>query len=53
MKTVFKSLVLTGMLLAAAGSASAGVTVAFANPDNFRDMPFSASDRADVLKKMT
>jgi hypothetical protein len=53
MKTVFKSLVLTGMLLAAAGSASAGVTVAFANPDNFRDMPFSPTDRADVLKELT
>jgi hypothetical protein len=53
MKTVFKSLILTGMLLAAAGSASAGVTVAFANPDSFRDMPFSPTDRADVLKELT
>ncbi|MET0855202.1 MAG: DUF3016 domain-containing protein [Telluria sp.] len=53
MKTVLKRLVLTGMLVAAAGGASAGVTVAFANPDNFRDMPFSASDRADVLKELT
>lgn len=53
MKTVFKSLALAGMLCAAAASASAGVTVAFANPDNFRDMPMAPSDRADILKELT
>ena len=53
MKTVFKNLALAGLVLAAAGSASAGVTVAFANPDQFRDMPFSPGDRADVLKDLT
>jgi hypothetical protein len=53
MKTIFKSLVLAGVVFAAAGSASAAVTVTFANPDNFRDMPFAPSDRAEVLKELT
>jgi hypothetical protein len=53
MNTVLKSLALSGVLLLSAGGASAGVTVAFSNPDQFRDMPFSPSDRADVLKELT
>ncbi|MES2759568.1 MAG: DUF3016 domain-containing protein [Pseudomonadota bacterium] len=53
MKTVLKSLALSGLLLLSAGGASAGVTVTFANPDQFRDMPLSPSDRADMLKELT
>ncbi|MDB5961821.1 MAG: hypothetical protein JWP59_3115 [Massilia sp.] len=32
--------------------ASAAVTVSFIQPENFRDLPFSPSDRAQVLKEL-
>ncbi len=38
---------------AMAGSAFAGVTVNYVEPDSFIDMPWSASDRAEVLKTIT
>ncbi len=36
-----------------AGSAVAGVTVNYIKPDSFNDMPWSANDRAEVLKNIT
>lgn len=36
-----------------AGSALAGVTVNYVEPDSFIDMPWSATDRAEVLKTIT
>ena len=44
---------LAAALLAAAGAASAGVTVDYAKPDEFIDMPRSPQDREQVLKEMT
>lgn len=52
MSTTFKSVALAGLLALAAGGASAGVTVTFNHPEEFRDMPFSPWDREQVLKEL-
>ncbi|QBE63230.1 DUF3016 domain-containing protein [Pseudoduganella lutea] len=44
---------LAAALLAAAGAATAGVTVDYVKPDEFLDMPRSPQDREHVLKEMT
>lgn len=53
MKTVLRSMALAGLCLLSAGSASAGVTVTFSHPENYVDMPFSPTDREQVLKDLT
>ncbi len=52
MNTGLKSLALAALVLCSAGAASAAVTVTFAHPEKFRDMPFSPGDREDVLKAL-
>jgi hypothetical protein len=52
MKTTFRSMALAALVLCSAGGASAAVTVAFVHSDKFRDMPFSPSDREQVLKDL-
>ena len=52
MNTLLKHLALAGLVLLSAGGASAAVTVAFSHPENFRDMPFSPTDRERVLKEL-
>ncbi|MBB3223009.1 DUF3016 domain-containing protein [Pseudoduganella umbonata] len=44
---------LAAALLAAAGTASAGITVDYVKPDEFMDMPRSQQDRERVLKEVT
>jgi len=49
LKTLMKTLALSGVLLASAAS-SAAVTVNFVKPENYPDMPFSPVDRDATLK---
>ncbi len=50
MKPLIRHCALAALLLFAAGAASAGpATVTFANPEQFADMPRTASDREQVL----
>ena len=44
---------LAAALLAAAGAATAGVTVDYVKPDEFLDMPRSPQDREQVLREIT
>ncbi|WLI89586.1 DUF3016 domain-containing protein [Massilia sp. R2A-15] len=53
MNTIVKSVALAGLLLLAAGGASAGVTVTFAHPENYGDMPIASWDREQVLKELS
>jgi hypothetical protein len=60
MKTVMEGTImrlqprlLAAALLAAAGAASAGVTVEYVKPDEFIDMPRSPRDREQVLREVT
>lgn len=53
MKTLVRQLGLAGLLLLAAGGASAGVTVTYNHPENFADLPFASWEREDVLKRIT
>lgn len=53
MNTQLKTLALAGLVLLSAGGASAGVTVAFTHPEQYRDMPFAPSDREQVLKDIS
>ncbi|UGQ46887.1 DUF3016 domain-containing protein [Massilia endophytica] len=48
-----RNLLAAVLLVAAAGAASAGVTVTYEHPDNYRDMPFSPVDREEVLRQLT
>jgi hypothetical protein len=52
MKTILKSMALAGLVLLSAGGASAAVTVAFSHPEKYQDMPFSPTDREQVLKDL-
>ena len=52
MNTTFKSVALAGLLALAAGGASAGVTVTFNHPEEFRDMPFTPWEREQILKEL-
>lgn len=49
MNSVFQRVVLGGLLVLAAGAASAGATVTFTAPDKFADVPFSSVERDRVL----
>jgi len=53
MNTKLQRLVIAGLVMLSAGSASAGVTVAYSHPENFPDMPFSSTDRERVLSDLT
>jgi hypothetical protein len=53
MNITFKSVALAGLLLLAAGGASAGVTVTFSHPENYRDMPLAPWDREQILKDLS
>jgi len=46
------SATLATALLLGAGTASAGVTVNYVNPDNFSDLPMSSYDRDEVLREL-
>lgn len=52
MNTQLQRLALAGLVLLSAGGASAAVTVAFPHPQNYRDMPFSPTDREQVLREL-
>ena len=52
MKTV-RIAALGGMLLLAAAGASAGVTVTYAQPEQFSDVPFAPWERERVLKELS
>ncbi len=53
MNTKLHSLALAGLVLLSAGAASAAVTVTFSHPENFRDMPFSPTDREQILQDLS
>lgn len=52
MNSLINKVALAGLVLLAAGGASAAVTVAFSHPENYQDLPFSPTDRAAVLKEL-
>lgn len=53
MNTVFRPAALAALCLLAAGAASAGTAnVTFVQPEKFSDVPFSPSEREDVLKDL-
>lgn len=53
MKTVIRHLAAAGLLALAAGTASAGVTVNYIEPDRFTDVPFTPWDREEALKTLS
>jgi hypothetical protein len=53
MKPLIRQLAIAGACLLSAGTALAGVTVNYVQPDKFTDMPFASWDREDVLKQVT
>ncbi|NML62737.1 DUF3016 domain-containing protein [Massilia sp. RP-1-19] len=53
MKTAIKGLALASLVLMSSGSAFAGVTVRFAQPQNYSDLPFASWDRKQVLDDLT
>lgn len=53
MKPLIRQLAFAGICLLSAGSALAGVTVNYIEPDKFSDMPFEPWERDDVLKGLT
>ena len=53
MKTVIRHLAAAGLLALAAGTASAGVTVNYIEPDRFSDVPFASWERDETLKELT
>jgi hypothetical protein len=53
MKTITQCLALAGLVILSAGAGAADVTVAFSHPEDFRDMPYSAPDREQVLKDLS
>ncbi len=53
MKTVIRHLAAAGLLALAAGTASAGVTVNYIEPDRFSDLPFASWERDETLKELT
>jgi hypothetical protein len=52
MNTLLKNAALAGLFLLSAGGASAAVTVAFSHPENYQELPFSPTDREQVLKEL-
>lgn len=53
MKIVIRHLAAAGLLALAAGTASAGVTVNYIEPDRFTDVPFASWERDETLKELT
>ena len=53
MNTLFKQIALTSLFVLSAGGASAAVTVAFSHPEKYSDLPFSPTDREQVLKELS
>ncbi|HBZ07431.1 MAG TPA: DUF3016 domain-containing protein, partial [Massilia sp.] len=53
MKTVIRHLAAAGLLALAAGTASAGVTVNYIEPDRFSDVSFASWERDETLKELT
>ena len=53
MKTAIKGLALASMVLMSSGSAFAGVTVSFSQPENYSDLPFASWERKQVLDDLT
>ena len=53
MKTAIKGLALASMVLMSSGSAIAGVTVSYSQPENYSDLPFAPWERKDVLDELT
>jgi hypothetical protein len=53
MKPLIRQLAFAGVCLLSAGSALAGVTVTYHEPDKYADMPFEPWERENVLKDLT
>lgn len=53
MNKVIRHLAACGLLALAAGSASAGVTVNYIEPDRFSDVPFASWERDETLKELS
>lgn len=53
MKTAIKGLALASMVLMSSGSAFAGVTVKYSQPENYSDLPFAAWERKNILDGLT
>jgi len=53
MKNVIRHLAAAGLLALGAGSAFAGTTVNYIDPDRFSDVPFATWERDEVLKELT
>mgnify|MGYP003455571712 CR=1 FL=1 len=53
MKTAIKGLALASMVLMSSGSAFAGVSVKYLEPEKYSDLPFSSWERKDVLDELT
>lgn len=52
MNRLFKQVALAGLFALSASEASAAVTAVFSHPENYRDLPFAPSERAQVLKDL-
>jgi len=53
MQSRLRHLTAAVLLAATAGAASAGVTVAYEQPEKFRDMPFNQVDREELLRQLS
>lgn len=53
MKTAIKGLALASMVLMSSGSAFAGVSVKYLEPEKYSDLPFASWERKDVLDELT
>ena len=53
MKTAIKGLALASMVLMSSGSAFAGVTVTYSEPEKYSDLPFASWERKNVLDDLT
>ena len=53
MKPILRTILALGFLVTASISAWAGVSVTFAKPETYNDMPWSVSDKEQILKTFT
>jgi hypothetical protein len=53
MKPFMKTLALAGLLVLAAGNASAAVSVTWIHPENFHDLPFPTWERNEMLDQIS
>jgi hypothetical protein len=53
MKSFMKTMALAGLLVLAAGRASAAVDVTWVHPENFHDLPFPTWERKEMLDQIT